>query len=36
VPHVAVSYDPYGYGYDRDGNLLDPSGYVIRPVPLSQ
>src|SRR6185312_12657408 len=36
VPHVAVSHDPYGYGYDRDGNLLDPSGYVIRPVPLSQ
>lgn len=36
VPHVAVSYDPYGYGYDRDGNLLDPSGYVIRAVPLRQ
>jgi len=36
VPHVAVSHDPYGYGYDRYGNLLDPSGYVIHPVPLNQ
>jgi hypothetical protein len=32
-PHVAVSVDPYGFRYDRDGNLLDRNGYVIRYVP---
>jgi len=32
-PHVAVSVDPYGFRYDRDGNLLDQNGYVIRYVP---
>ena len=34
VPHVAVARDSYGFGYDREGNLLDAGGYVIRPVPL--
>ena len=34
MPHVAVARDSYGFGYDRDGNLLDAGGYVIRPVPL--
>jgi hypothetical protein len=33
--HVAVARDSYGFGYDREGNLLDSGGYVIRPVPLS-
>jgi hypothetical protein len=33
-PHVAVSSDSYGFSYDRQGNLLDAGGYVIRPVPL--
>jgi hypothetical protein len=32
--HVAVARDSYGFGYDREGNLLDSGGYVIRPVPL--
>ncbi|HTR86655.1 MAG TPA: hypothetical protein VMI56_19390 [Reyranella sp.] len=32
-PHVAVSVDTYGFRYDRDGNLLDQNGYVIRYVP---
>ena len=34
APHIAVARDSYGFGYDRDGNLLDAGGYVIRPVPL--
>ena len=34
TPHIAVSRDSYGFGYDREGNLLDGGGYVIRPVPL--
>lgn len=34
TPHIAVAHDSYGFGYDRDGNLLDAGGYVIRPVPL--
>lgn len=33
-PHIAVSSDSYGFSYDRQGNLLDAGGYVIRPVPL--
>ena len=33
TPHIAVTFDSYGFGYDRDGNLLDRHGYVIRPVP---
>ncbi len=33
TPHAAVTFDSYGFGYDRDGNLLDRHGYVIRPVP---
>ena len=33
TPHVAVAFDSYGFGYDRDGNLLDSHGYVIKPVP---
>lgn len=33
TPHVAVTFDSYGFGYDRDGNLLDQHGYVIKPVP---
>jgi hypothetical protein len=35
TPHAAVTFDQYGFGYDRDGNLLDSSGYVIRPVPVT-
>jgi hypothetical protein len=35
TPHIAVTYDSYGFGYDRQGNLLDSGGYVIRPVPLN-
>jgi hypothetical protein len=31
VPHVAVGYTSEGYGYDREGNLLDRHGYVIHP-----
>jgi hypothetical protein len=34
TPHIAVARDSYGFGYDRQGNLLDAGGYVIRPVPL--
>ncbi len=34
TPHIAVSHDSYGFGYDREGNLLDQHGYVIKPVPL--
>jgi hypothetical protein len=34
TPHIAVTFDSYGFGYDRDGNLLDRHGYMIRPVPL--
>jgi hypothetical protein len=34
TPHMAVSHDSYGFGYDSEGNLLDQHGYVIRPVPL--
>ena len=33
TPHAAVTFDSYGFGYDRNGNLLDQHGYVIRPVP---
>ncbi len=32
-PHPAVVIDDYGFQYDRQGNLLDPNGYVIRYVP---
>ncbi len=32
-PHQAVVVDDYGFQYDRDGNLLDPNGDVIRYVP---
>jgi hypothetical protein len=32
-PHQGVVVDDYGFQYDRDGNLLDPNGYVIRYVP---
>ena len=32
-PHRGVVVDDYGFQYDRDGNLLDPNGYVIRYVP---
>jgi hypothetical protein len=32
-PHQGVVVDAYGFQYDRDGNLLDPHGYVIRYVP---
>ncbi len=35
TPHMAVTSDSYGFGYDRQGNLLDNSGYVIRPAPLN-
>lgn len=32
-PHAAIVIDDYGFTYDRDGNLLDRNGYVIRYVP---
>lgn len=32
-PHQGVVVDDYGFQYDRQGNLLDPNGNVIRYVP---
>lgn len=32
-PHAVVRIDEYGNRYDRDGNLVDRYGYVIRPSP---
>jgi hypothetical protein len=33
TPHATASVDSFGFHYDRQGNVLDRDGYVIRPVP---
>lgn len=33
TPHATASVDSFGFHYDRQGNVLDKDGYVIRPVP---
>jgi hypothetical protein len=32
-PHATASVDGYGFRHDRDGNVLDRNGYMIRAVP---